>query len=485
MFDDVGRGIDRRDFVKQSGVVALAAGLTAKSYGRILGANDRIRLGQLGCGDRSQGHVHMASMASKSMPVEVVAVCDLWSVAREHRAEQVQKAFNLKPHIFKYSEQMLALKEMDGVMIATGDFQHARLCADVVRAGKDCYVEKPFANVLSEARETRDLVKKSKQIVQMGTQHRSQRYPLAVRDLIRSGRIGDVVHIEQEWNVNEERWRFKDLDTGISDDMLTDLHMEWRQWLYERKSQLREEDTDWDRWLLGKPHRPFDPHVYLEFRLYKDFSSGIFDQWLSHGADLVHLWTGETYPESVTSNGGVFVWKNGRENPDTCVTAITYPKGFLYTYKTTFGNSYRSFSRIQGRDGTIENYGGEGASLFVVTKEGGRHEIDPAESGPVYSDLPIVSAAKEQAEIVKASAAPAPNSIGPDDDDVDHLINWLQAMQTRTQPNATVDHGFSHSLVCIMAAQSYWTGMRLYWDPQREKIVEEPVKFSNPQSRGV
>src|SRR4051812_7914100 len=129
MFDDVRRGIDRRDFVKQSGVVALAAGLTAKSYGRILGANDRIRLGQLGCGDRSQGHVHMASMASKSMPVEVVAVCDLWSVAREHRAEQVQKAFGVEPQTFKYSEQMLALKEIDGVMIATGDFQHARLCA--------------------------------------------------------------------------------------------------------------------------------------------------------------------------------------------------------------------------------------------------------------------------------------------------------------------------------------------------------------------
>jgi len=479
MFDDVGRGIDRRDFVKQSGVVALAAGLTAKSYGRILGANDRIRLGQLGCGDRSQGHVHMASMASKSMPVEVVAVCDLWSVAREHRAEQVQKAFNLKPHIFKYSEQMLALKEMDGVMIATGDFQHARLCADVVRAGKDCYVEKPFANVLSEARETRDLVKKSKQIVQMGTQHRSQRYPLAVRDLIRSGRIGDVVHIEQEWNVNEERWRFKETDTGTSTEMLMDLHMEWKQWLYERKSHLREEDTDWNRWLLGKPHRAFDPHVYLEFRLYKDFSSGIFDQWLSHGADLVHLWTGETYPESVTSNGGVYAWKDGRENPDTCVTAITYPKGFLYTYKTTFGNSYRSFSRILGRDGTIENYGGEGASLFVVTKEGGRQEFDPTDSGPVYTGPTIVSPAKEKAEVVKVPGAPAPNSIGPDDDDVDHLINWLQAMQSRTQPNATVDHGFSHSIVCIMATQSYWTGKRLYWDPQKEEIVEQPVKRAN------
>jgi len=214
----------------------------------------------------------------------------------------------------------------------------------------------------------------------------------------------------------------------------------------------------------------------LEFRLYKDFSSGIFDQWLSHGADLVHLWTGEAYPESVTSNGGVYAWKDGRENPDTCVTAITYPKGFLYTYKTTFGNSYRSFSRIQGRDGTIENYGGEGASLFVVTKEGGRQEFDPTDSGPIYSEPTIVSLARENAEVVKVPGAPAPNSIGPDDDDVDHLINWLQAMQTRKQPNATVDHGFSHSLVCIMATQSYWTGKRLYWDPQREEIVDSPVQ---------
>ena len=212
----------------------------------------------------------------------------------------------------------------------------------------------PLPTCLSEAIVTRDLVKQSKQVVQMGTQHRSQPYPLAVRDIIRSGRIGKIVHIEQEWNVNEERWRFK--PHGYGHDRGT-----WRwtsTWSGNNGSmdehrKLREEDTDWKRWLLGKPYRPFDPHVYLEFRLYKDFSSGIFDQWLSHGCDLVHLWTDEAYPESVVSNGGIFVWKDGRENPDTCVAAITYPKGFLYTYKTIFGNSYRSFSRIQGRDGTI------------------------------------------------------------------------------------------------------------------------------------
>ncbi len=131
-------------------------------------------------------------------------------------------------------------------------------------------------------------------MVQMGSQHRSEPYQLAVRDIVRSGRIGEIVHIEQEWNVNQERWRFVDMDTGISAEMEQDRNMEWKKWLYERPSKLREEDTDWKRWLLGKPYRPFDPHVYLEFRLYKDYSSGIFDQWMSHGSDLVHFWTDES-----------------------------------------------------------------------------------------------------------------------------------------------------------------------------------------------
>src|SRR5215831_19980976 len=129
------------------------------------------------------------------------------------------------------------------------------------------------------------------------------------------------------------------------------------------------------------------------FGLYKEFSSGIFDQWLSHGCDLVHLWTGESYPESVVASGGIFVWPDGRENPDTCTAVATYPKGFLYTYKTTFGNSYRSFSRIQGRDVTIVNYGGEGASFFVVSKEGGRDEVYHSVD---YRKLPIIPPESDQ-----------------------------------------------------------------------------------------
>src|SRR5665213_3835634 len=185
MADKTNHETDRRTFVKQAGGVILAAGMDARSYGRVLGANDRIRIAQLGCGGRSHGHVHMIQLASREMPVETVAVCDIWSLAREQRAAQVKEAFHLEPQSYKYSEEMLARKDIDGVMIATGDFQHAKLCTEVVRAGKDCYVAKPFAHVLSEAIEARNTTKQSKQIVQVGTQHRSQPYPLAVRDIVR------------------------------------------------------------------------------------------------------------------------------------------------------------------------------------------------------------------------------------------------------------------------------------------------------------
>jgi predicted dehydrogenase len=463
--------IDRRTFVKQAAVAATAMGMNAHSYGRVLGSNDRIRVGHLGCGWRSEGHVNMVELASKQTQVESVAVCDIWSLAREQRGAQIQKYFDVNPQSYKYSEDMLARKDLDGVMIATGDHQHAKLCTEVVRAGKDCYVEKPFANVLSEAKEARKAVRETKQVVQMGTQFRSQPYPLAVRDIVQSGRIGEIVHIEQEWNVNEERWRFVKNDTGNNDEMLQDRKLEWREWLYGRKSMLREEDTDWKRWLLGKPDRPFDPHVYLEFRLYKDFSSGIFDQWMSHGSDLVHLWTDEKYPKSAVANGGIFAWKDDRQNPDTAVAALTYPKGFLYTYKTTLGNSYRSFTRIMGRDGTIEGRGCEGGYLYTITKEGGRDEFSE-ETEPDYRSIPIIAPLQEHEEVLHVPGAPSPSSQGPDDDDVVHMMNWLTAMRARKDPNATVDHGFSHSIACIMAAQSYWSGKKLYWNPEKEEIEE-------------
>jgi hypothetical protein len=112
----------------------------------------------------------------------------------------------------------------------------------------------------------------------------------------------------------------------------------------------------------------------------------------------------------------------------------------------------------------------------MVTREGGPQEFDPESNWkPRYTGSAGMGPTDDKAEFIRLKDAPVPDSVGPDDDDVNHLTNWLDAMRARTQPNATVDNGFSHALACIMAAQSYWSGKRLYWDPKSEEIVDHQV----------
>src|SRR6476661_7297854 len=146
-----------------------AGALMALSYSRILGANDRIQVGQIGCGHRAVGHRRMLKLSATTDPnFTLRSVCDLWSVNRERAAAHAHDLFGTRPETYKYSEEILADKDLDAVMIGTGDHQHARLLAEVVRAGKDCYCEKPMANTLDDAKLARDTVRGSKQIVQMG-----------------------------------------------------------------------------------------------------------------------------------------------------------------------------------------------------------------------------------------------------------------------------------------------------------------------------
>jgi hypothetical protein len=261
--------IDRRSFLNQSAKIAAgtALGTAALSYGRILGANDRISLGIIGSGRRGQGLCHLASRLKDKANVELTAVCELWSVYREKATAQNARYYGRPPRSFKYMEDLLALKDVDAVIIATPEHSHSPVLKVVAEAGKDAYVEKPMGNVLEEVKAARDAVLSRNLIVQVGTQHRSEPYQLAVRDYVKTGALGDVSKVEIVWNYHGPRWR------GDRPGII---------------NQLREEDTDWRKWLMTKPYRPFDPQLYCEFRLYKDFSAGIADQWLSHGIDSVH-----------------------------------------------------------------------------------------------------------------------------------------------------------------------------------------------------
>jgi len=444
-------GRTRRGFLKATGgAAAFATATSARSYGRILGANDRINIGFLGCGARSEGHRHMVETSLRDKNLGVIAVCDLWTHNREKAAADCRSRFGAEVRQFQYSEQMLEMKDLDAVMIATGDFQHALLLRDVVAAGKDCYCEKPMAETVEEAKIARDAVLGSKQVVQMGSQWLSDPVQRKVRDLVRSGALGQVTKIEQCWNDNNHRWHDPDDP---------DVHA------------IREEDTDWKRWLLGRPWRPFDPWAYFEFRIFREFSGGITSQWMSHAIGLVHFYTDTAIPDTMVSNGGIFGWPDIRENPDTFQALATYEDAkLLYSYASSYANRFGDHTVIRGKDATLYAQGGEGSPRWFLVEEGQK-----LPGGFDFWEGVKAAVAKGQAKIVTTEEYGPLPPVSLSDDSKWHLDNWVDCMRRRDQgTNGHVLTGYWHSVGVIMATRAYREGKKLYWDRSREKIVDAP-----------
>jgi len=444
--------IGRRDFIGKAavGVAVTASAASAASYLRIKGANDRINLGFLGCGARSTGHRRMMEMSYKEKNLAAVAVCDIWKMNREKAAADCKRRFGIEVKQFKYSEEMLKMPELDAVMIATGDHQHGRLLAEVVSAGKDCYVEKPMALDVEEAKLARVAVIGSKQIVQNGVQWLSDPYQVKVREFVRSGKLGQVTKIEQVWNDNNHRWH----DPNDPD-----------------VAAIREQDTDWSRWLLGKPFRPFDPWVYFEFRIFRDFSGGITSQWMSHGLDLVHFYTDTAIPDTMVAAGGIFGWPDIRQNPDTFQALATYEDArLLYSFSTSFGNRFGDYTCIRGKEATLYAQGGEGSPRWFLVPEKGAVHFD------LYGGFEAaVKKGSAQLIAVEGDDGRLP-PISQSDDLKAHLDNWIDCMRARNpNTNGNIHRGFWHSVGACMATRAYREGRKLYWDRQREEIVDHPV----------
>lgn len=451
--------LTRRNFIGKTTTVLAATALasssgtlSAASYRRIKGANDRINIGLLGCGARGSGHQNMVKMSAKDKNLGVVAVCDIWKNNREKAAALCSENFGVEVRQFKYSEDFLALPELDAVMIATGDHQHAKILAEVVKAGKDCYCEKPMATDVDEAKLARKTVLESKQVVQMGSQWVSDPMQIKVRDIVRSGRLGQITKIEQVWNDNGPRWHVPD-DPDVA--------------------AIREEDTDWKRWLLGKPYVPFDPWKYFEFRIFRDYSGGITSQWMSHGVGLVHFYTDTAIPDSVVAHGGIFGWPDIRQNPDTFQALANYDeKKFLYSYTSNYANKFGDYTCIRGKEGTLFAHGGEGSPRWFFI--------------PEHQDLPggfdFYEGMKEALRTKKAEIVTTPEydmKIGPvslSDDSKYHLDNWVDCMRDRGRtPNGHIHTGFWHSIAAIMATRAYREGKKLWWDRVKEEICDQPV----------
>src|SRR5262249_26147163 len=233
----------RRNFMKTGARAAGACALSAYSYERVLGANSRVRTGVIGFSDRFREALFPAFLKhSGTQQFEIVALSDIWKRRRDEGVNLIQDSTGHQVAICHNNDELYDRKDIDAVIIATADFQHAQHGIEAVRNNIDAYVEKPMAHTMEDAREFRKAVRQTGRKVQIGTQRRSARNYQAAREFIQSGQFGDIVAVEMTWNVNQPgRWRRPQL-----------------------VNQLKEEDTDWKRFLLNLPQIPFDPRKYLE-----------------------------------------------------------------------------------------------------------------------------------------------------------------------------------------------------------------------------
>ena len=427
--------ITRRTFVSRSAM--FVAGATALSYSRVLGANDRISLATVGLGQRGSDHLWIISQLLGDKNVELAAVCDLYKPHRDRAVATMQQSQGRSPRALERFTELLNSKDIDGVTIATPDHQHATMARMAAEAGKHVYVEKPMANVLEEAKAARDaVVARPNLIVQCGTQRRSEPYQVNACEFLRTGALGDISKVEIVWNYHGPRWVGR-----------------------EEVKQTREQEVDWREFLLTKPYRPFDPRIYWEFRVFREFSSGIPDQWWTHAIDMVHFFMDDHFPVSAVALGGVLAWHDGRENPDTMQALFEYPKGFLLSVSTSFGNDSPSSIKFMGKNATLVNYGTEGTPRWQSIEEVGN-----------YEDTPELKRPEKWLTLPGNDQMPPPAT---PDTDVSHMSNWLGAMRSGKQPSAPIQAGFAHSIACIMATRAFREGKKLYWDGKTERIVDQ------------
>jgi len=386
-----------------------AAGVLAS--GKAVGSGERISIGIIGCGDRGSAHMGDIRDLAAKHNAEITAICDVWKVNLARAAASIKGWSGREPRQFTRFGEVLALSDVDAVVIATPDFSHAPILIAALRAGKDVYVEKPMSIDLAEATEALDLARAGNRVVQAGTQRRSEgAYRAAARE-VATGLLGPLSRVSASVNFNEPRW------ARAFDD-------------------CREADVDWDAYLFNRPRRPFDPKLLRRWHLYRDFTNGLSGLWMSHYADSLHFFTGAKYPASSVAHGGTYFWKDGREHTDTFHALLDYPEGFLFDWGMSLANSAGNHFRIHGALGTLD-----------VEK----WTISPAGGSP---GTPV----KERK--IEADA------------NVSHMGNWLECLRSRARPAADIQCGHQHAVATILAAKALETGKRWRYDPGKREMVQ-------------
>lgn len=417
--------LERRDFLKQAAASTTlgALGLTLPTS-RVLGANDRVRLGIIGPGARGQ---ELMRDFVKAPNAEFVALADVYN-ARFDQAKKLitnagADASNVK--IFTDHRKMLEMKDLDAVIVATPLHTHARHFIDTLAAGKDLYCEKTMTWSIEEAEACLAAAKKSSnRVVGIGLQHNSAGYFADSREWAKSNKLGTVTHAELWMSRNSKR--------GVG------------QWVRPIPADCNASNVKWDAFLNGRSKRAFDANKFINWRLFWEFSGGNVTENMVHQIGWLIGVLDLGVPTAAYMSGGVFSEKDGREVPDTIAVTLDYPNDLVVTWQSSFSNSrYGLGARILGSHGSIEWLMG---TTDMVSGRAG--------SGWNYAPEKLNN---PDGVVVKGEAK-----------GVNHYANFVECVRSRKEPNSSVELGYRSAIAAHMANLSYRKKQRLTLDEARQ-----------------
>lgn len=430
------RNLSRREFAKTLAAAGLA---TARSSRRVQGANDRVRLGFIGLGNRGD-QVLDGFLAHRD--ADVIAICDLHQPYLDFAARKIGN----NPKQFKDYRSMLEIKDLDAVVITTPDHWHALQTLHAYEAGKDVYVEKPLSLCVAEGRKMVEAAQKHTRVTQVGIMRRSSPWAKEAADLIRSGGLGKItvvraLHVENEWPNGIGHPRDEEPPAGF----------------------------DWEGWLGPAPNVPYNKNrTFYRFRWFYDYSGGQVTNYGVHYIDLIHWALGHDTPLAVAAMGGKFAVEDNREIPDTLEVMWTYPGGTLVTFSQFNANG----AAAAVREGQIEFRGTKG-TLYVNWNG---YEVVPEEISqdeiPARSPLNRASDTqygKNRKPMVQAKKA------GGEDSTPLHARNFLDCVRSRQKCNCDIETGHRSTAATLIADIAFKTRAYLEWDARSERFTNLPA----------
>ncbi len=411
--------IERRTFVTGSLVATAATALSASSYARVLGANDRVRLGIIGPGARGQ---ELMNEFVKVPNIEFVATADVYNT----RHEQAKKIAPSIKQNYGDHRKLLEAKDVDAVIVATPLHCHARHFLNTLAAGKDLYCEKTMTWSIEEAEACLAAAKKAgaSRVIGVGQQHNSAGYFKDARQWVKDGKLGKVAHVES--------WMSRNSPVGKG------------QWVRPIPADCNAQNVDWKAFLNGRTPRAFDAHKFINWRLYWEFSGGNVTENMVHQIGYIIGVLDLGVPTAAYMSGGVFSEKDGREVPDTIAVTLDYPNDLVVTWQSTFSNSrYGLGVRILGSHGTIE-------WLMGTT------------------DMVSGKAASGWAFAPEKTNAPDGVMVKGEAKGDNHYANFVECVRSRKEPNSAAELGYKSAIAAHMANLSYRRKQRLTLDAARQ-----------------